>query len=561
MVIEEYGTAEMQFTNGIEMYIKQWLKNHIFIDGQIISNRLRLSWFENNYPDKLKEIIIDNNISIAENIYRIIHDIESATCLCGKSLSFISYKSGYSKYCSSKCANNDIVIREKIIVTCHQRYGGKSPANSLQVRNKMKATTLERFGVENAFQSERSKIKNTNLIKFGVENVAHSAEIKEKKKRTCLERYGSETPFHSGEIRQKIVSNNLKKYGVENFKQSHISVETLEKLKDAEWLIQKNSGDELGMMEISKELDVSPSTVFKACQKLGIEIHRSYSSRFEREICDFLSSLGVKFKSRDKSVISPYELDVYIPEYNLAIEFDGLFWHSYDRPETKEEKFRHLNKTLLCKDKNIQLFHIFENEWIDPVKQDILKSMISGKLNKNKKIYARKCEIKKVIEDRDFLNNNHLQGFVGSNIKLGLFCNDELVSLMTFGKPRYNKNYHYELIRFCNKKYYTIIGGASRLFKYFIDNYGPESIISYADLRYSVGNMYDKLNMRYIWTSGPNYFYIKGINLYPRTRFQKKLLSKVLENFDPSLSESQNMFNNGYRRIWDCGNAVYEWEL
>ena len=211
---------------------------------------------------------------------------------------------------------------------------------------------------------------------------------------------------------------------------------------------------------------------------------------------------------------------------------------------------------LKCESKGIQLFNIFEHEDLD-----LWLSMINTKLNLNKKIYARKCIIKelKSQETKEFLDYNHIQGYISSKVNLGLYFEDELVSVMTFSKPRFNKNYEYELIRFCSKRNTSVIGGASKLWKYFVTKYNPKSVISYANRRFSNGEIYSKLGFELIGKTEPNYFYFKmsTTQLYSRVKFQKHKLSKLLDNFNPELSETENMFNNNYRRIFDCGNLKY----
>lgn len=199
------------------------------------------------------------------------------------------------------------------------------------------------------------------------------------------------------------------------------------------------------------------------------------------------------------------------------------------------------------------------------LKKHAWKSIILNKLQLSNKIYARKCIIKEINskDSKEFLNNNHLQGHINSSIKLGLFYENELISLMTFGKSRYNKKYEYELLRYCNKKYVSVVGGASRLFKYFIKSYFPKNIISYCDLRYGNGNLYENLGMKLLRVSKPNYYYFR-LNekiLYSRVKFQKHKLDNLLENFDSDLTEAENMFNHGFRRIWDSGNLVFEFKF
>ncbi len=226
----------------------------------------------------------------------------------------------------------------------------------------------------------------------------------------------------------------------------------------------------------------------------------------ELEICSFLDMNNIKYIQSDRSILGGKELDIYIPSHNLAIEFNGIYWHSEGMGKLKNY---HLNKTKGCYDKNIQLLHIFENEWIDPTKQSIWKSIILNKLGIcSRKIFTRKCQINEVDNKttKQFLLNNHLQGHTSSSVNIGLYYENELVSLMTFGKSRYNKNYQYELIRFCNKLNTLVIGGDSKIFKYFNKTHNPESIISYTDMRYSNGALYETLGFNRLKNSTPNYF-------------------------------------------------------
>ena len=172
-----------------------------------------------------------------------------------------------------------------------------------------------------------------------------------------------------------------------------------------------------------------------------------------------------------------------MPHKKLAIEFDGLYWHS---EETGKNKNYHLNKTELCEKQEIQLIHIFENEWL--TKQDIVKSRLKNLLGiYDKIVYSRKCEIKEVDSkiSKKFQDEYHIQGSVNSKISLGLYYQNKLISLMTFGKCRFDKKHEWELLRFCNKLGYHIPGSASKLLKYFEKTYKPISLVSYADRRWS----------------------------------------------------------------------------
>ena len=259
-----------------------------------------------------------------------------------------------------------------------------------------------------------------------------------------------------------------------------------------------------------------------------------------------------------RSIAKPYEVDIYLPDYNLAIEYNGLYWHS----EIYKKNDYHINKTELCEKNEIKLLQIFEDEWV--YKRDIVKSIIKNKLNINlNKIYARKCFIKEISNDsyRDFLNNNHIQGYVNTKIKLGLHYEGELVCVAGFDSNRklmgLNKQdgYH-ELIRFCNKLDFNIIGGFSKLLSHFIKNYEVKNLITYADRRYFDGKGYEKNGFKFIKNTSPNYWYINNDKREYRFKYRKDVLVK--EGFDSNKSEHQIMLERGIYRIYDCGNKKYE---
>lgn len=283
----------------------------------------------------------------------------------------------------------------------------------------------------------------------------------------------------------------------------------------------------------------------------------------EDEIMSFLQE-NYKGKiihiSESRKIIYPYELDFYIPELNLAIEYDGLYWHS-DNSGNKDRNY-HLMKTDMCEKQNITLVHIFENEWL--YKRDIVKSRLLYLLGiHGKKVYARKCDICEITqkESSNFLNENHIQGTCNAKINIALKYNNEIVSIMTFSKNRFRKNISdWELVRFCNKLNYVIPGAASKLLKYFELKYKPQKLISYADRRWSRGNLYNQLGFNFVKNTRPNYWYFKKpiTDLINRLSFQKHKLSKKLTTFNINKTEYENMLDNGYDRIYDCGNMLFE---
>ena len=284
-------------------------------------------------------------------------------------------------------------------------------------------------------------------------------------------------------------------------------------------------------------------------------------SNGEIEFSDFISSLEKNVTFEDRDVLNGKEIDLFLPERNIGFEFNGLYWHS----DSKKGKNYHLDKTNEAIRNNINLYHVFEDEWL--FKKEIVKSRIASLLGQTKnKIFARKCEVKKIssLELKNFLNSNHLQGNVSSKHRYGLYYNNELVSVMSFGHLRKNlgskgNEDEYELLRFCNKLNTAVVGGASKLLEFFIKDIKPNRIISYADRRWSNGNLYEKLGFKHIRNSKPNYFYVVGHNRENRFKYRKDILVK--QGYDPNKSERQIMQERGIYRIYDCGTMVFEMKL
>lgn len=294
----------------------------------------------------------------------------------------------------------------------------------------------------------------------------------------------------------------------------------------------------------------------KGCPVCGNNLSKS-----EDEINKFINELGIETIRKDKKLLNGLEIDIFVPTYNIGIEYNGLYWHS----NQFKDKNYHLEKTEICEKKNIRLIHIFEDEWKE--KKEIVKSMLCNVFMKTpNKIYARNCTIKNVKqrEKEEMLKASHIQGNVISPINIGLYYDDKLVSIMCFGKTRINlgskKNNdgEYELLRFCNKPYFNVVGGASRLFKYFIRKYDPKLITSYCDYRWSVGNLYKTLGFSLHRKSLPNYYYI--IDKHRENRFKYRKSELVKKGFDKNKTEKMIMEECGINRIYDCGTLVFKWK-
>ena len=311
-------------------------------------------------------------------------------------------------------------------------------------------------------------------------------------------------------------------------------------------------------LECGRDFDIEANSFLSG--KHGCPYHNCNASTKEKEISEFLTSIGVENITNDRKVLDGHELDIYVPKCNVAVEFDGIFWHN----ELYKGERYHLDKTNKCNEKGIRLIHIFEDEWI--YKKEIWKSMLRNIFGKTEnRIFARKCEIREVDSQTAclFLEDNHIQGKCGSSIRYGLYYNDELVSLMTFGKTRHfigNGSHEYELLRFCNKLNTNVVGGASKLFKHFVDTNKPNNIVSYADRRWSNGRLYDVLGFTLYNVSDPNYYYVIDNKRRNRFNFRKSVLVEKYE-CPNDMSEREFCKSKGWWRIYDCGAFCYEWNV
>ncbi len=392
---------------------------------------------------------------------------------------------------------------------------------------------------------------------------------------SCVSRYGIRFPEDYNEvITQRYVNKGKltiqQRYGVFPYALSKYSDEAQNVLTDSEKL-----------REFLLSIPDKDRTLSRCCYDLGVPDYllNSYISKYnidipiasklgsslEEQLRHTLDNWNVQYTRNTKKIIAPKEIDFYFENKNLGIEVNGNWAHSTTSsgkyvPISKDY---HRQKTRMCKDRNIRLIHLFEYEMSNAYSWHRLQRFLHDVICEPARFaYGRKLQIRLVDNDleREFLDYNHLQGYVGSRICLGLFDNDELVMLMSFGKPRYNTKYQWELLRLCTKHDVAVIGGAEKLFKYFVNNYSPNSIVSYCDLSKFEGKVYSKLGMKLVRESDSNYRWVKFNEVYSRYQTQKHKLPKLLGNtFDLSLSEADNMIKAGFVKIYDCGNAVYEW--
>ena len=445
-------------------------------------------------------------------------------------------------------------IREKKKATNLEKYGVEWAAQTSEVKEKSKQTCLEKYGVENGNQAKevREKTKQYFIDKYGVENYSQTAECKEKvaitwknkseedidkiltkRKNTNLEKYGAEYPQTTTEIKEKIRRTNLERYGKPSgFNYEKIKQTNLEKY------------------------GVAYTCLLPQCQNKGGMISK-INLRFKAK----LDELGIKNELEFRLENKSYDIKCD----NVLIEINPTFTHNSSKVEWKgkfkiepKEEGYHQEKTIIANKNGYRCIHIWD--WDD---EDKLLEMLKEK----KTLYARNLIIGKVSkkDTTSFLEKYHLQNSCnGQEICLGLYKNSELIEIMTFGKPRYNKHYEWELLRLCTKSEYKVVGGAEKLFKYFIKQYNPKSIISYCDNSKFSGNVYLKLGMKLKTFGQPSkhWFNIFTFRHITDNLLRQRGYSQLHKDTIHQKGESNEllMLENGYLEMYDCGQSTYTWK-
>lgn len=282
------------------------------------------------------------------------------------------------------------------------------------------------------------------------------------------------------------------------------------------------------------------------------------TSKAEKEIAESLGNLGISgWTTNRRDVIRPLEIDLYNEGLKLAVEINGEYWHTERRGK---DKTYHENKRKMCADKGIMLLQFGWKEWV--LKRAIVESMIAVKSGAaQRRIFARKCKIADLSnkDAEDFCNANHLKGWASASIRKGLFADGELVAVATFAKSRFDSKHDLECVRLCAKLNTHVVGAAGKLFGSL-----PKGmrLLTYADKRHGVGNVYKQIGMECIGETACGYVWVNdyGKDIKSRYECQKHKLAKWLPGFDPAKTEVENMEAAGYSRLWDCGNVIYSKE-
>jgi very-short-patch-repair endonuclease len=572
---------------------------------------------------KLKQWVIEwgeknHTRSFSESLFCIHHNLTPPQCECGELRLFNTFVLGYRRFCGIRCSykasHQSATMRahwgdnpdskkqmlEKKAVTLTERYGVDNPRLIPASVDKIKATNVQRYGVEFALTSQvvMQKIKHTLQQNHGVDYPFQSAEIRQKGKNTFEEnhgftndmriarqafrdgnqglnpfqvpliqdaitdtmhqRYGVAHPSNCPTIRQRAIDTLLQNHGVNNPAQLHIDKELyaiLNSPKEFTELLMTMS-----LRDICEKYTVNRSLIYRYHTLYELDIiKKPVRSAYEEDIARILTDLGLVFQRNTTALCAPLQVDFYLPEHKLAIEFNGLYWHS-ERSGKKDARYHQL-KTIACRNKGVQLITIFEDEWLTRP-QVIINHLTNLCGLTTQVIGARKLTItscKFTAEVKDFLNRNHIQGAppVASYVMAARYC-DTLVAVFLLRKV---DSHTQEIVRYCVDTQYSVPGAFSRFVARCKKIDGLEKLTTIADLRWSYGRLYNTTGFRLASEIKPDYAYTDYHTREHKFNFRKNNIARRFGIDITGKTERQLTTELGYDRIWDCGKQKWVYDI
>ena len=476
-------------------------------------------------------IAFSHNITIKTYYDSFLKTDNEGICpVCGNETTFNrSLNRGYLKFCSTKCAQTSKETRNKQKDTNLQKYGNICPIQN----DKIKAKVIEKFKLKYNTDCPlknsdiRAKINDTVYKKYGTTSTACISYVRNKMVKTyklgILEKYNNE-------LKQNIDILDINEYNVQ------FKCNTCNKISDLNYKTFR-----------ARYIQNAPICPICNPLKTGISIGETSLLTYIKTIFNGTILTNIY------NIIYPFELDIYLPDKNIAFEYDGLYWHN----ELNKDSLYHLNKTKLCENNNIRLIHIFEDEWIH--KQNIVKSYIKEFLGLNETIPAESCIIKNITQEisDEFLNVNHILGYYNATNRYGLYYNNELVSVMLINISENNKG-SCEIIRYCNKLNTHISNGLSKLFYNFINEHTEIYKISFLmDRRWPNEKLYENLGFIKNNSILPDYYYVIDDTRHNKYEFFNK---EKITDCEYNTMIHKNMLDKKIYKIYDCGNIEFIWK-
>lgn len=531
----------------------------------------------------------------------VCYEDHYATCeVCNKQFKIQDFNYP-SRTCSTEC--RAILRRRNAEATSLERYGVRNAGYTPESKAKIEATNLAKYGNKHYFASETAKSHNREvwLDHYGVDNPQKSKEIREKSQQTCLEKYGDKSVFGANSsIRKAVESKNIEQYGVANLgglpssleksKQTQLAkygkpfytqteeyrekyiktclakygtthhthseafkkhcIESSRKKYGVDWPMQSDEVKQALSGSCMKKYGVPWYCMLPQVREANHSIHSKTNERFG----ELLSANSIEFTEEYR--IEDRLYDFRINNTNILLEIDPTPTHTtadgYFAPTPWDYQYK---KSQLAIKNGFWCIHIFD--WDDPAK-------IVNLLNPNKsKIYARNTTLREVSrnECKQFLDQYHLQGTCNNQSKrFGLYFQDNLIQIMTFGSPRYNSGYQFELLRLCTDPNYIVVGGSEKLFSHFCKQYNPKSIISYCDNAKFQGTVYSKLGFDLHDCGTPTKVWSKNKNYITDNLLRQRGYDQLFNtNYGKGSSNEKLMLQHNWLPIYNCGQSVYTW--
>ena len=570
---------------------------------EFINNKLKKSngqlkplpadkWWSSNNAAGIKEFIFASTSFLGEcswpqRLWHILNNQLSPTkcnnSVCSNSTSWSTQSSSYSLYCSKQCATRSDERKAKFAATCLERYGTTAPAASQAVQRKRRANSIEKHGVDHPSKTDSVKksIKQAFVNKYGVDNPAKVPEVYERIRATNVERYGVEIPIQNDSVLAKRTATNFELYGaasptqnstvrakqidtlretwgVDNIKYRNIPTHVVESLQNKNKFLELVSGKYMSDVVSETGLDITTLYKYVAQYDCASAMLKDYGrSSLERDLEAWLTSKNIEFETSNRSVIAPRELDFYLPKHKLAIEINGVYYHS---EQFGKDKYYHYNKWKQCADQGITLLTYFDDDIVRAYNVIKSKILYLTKTSSFTKIGGRNLTIgtPSVSEERAFFTANHIQGFLNNrNATVGAYYNGQLVAAMCFT----NRSACVEITRFAVDLRYNIAGAFSKLLQSYITSTNYKgTIVSFSDNCHSNGALYKTAGFTLDKHVEPCYYYThRGAARENRQRYMKDKIARRWPHVDMSLTEHAIMQSLNYQRVWDCGKI--KWTL
>lgn len=562
------------YTTGSEVYMSNKKK----IQELVKKHPKHFSQMIKRSPELMECIDRCEGNTIAEKVYRLLNPQDESICKYGNGKKFYSMTDGY-RYCGKsslcQCAKESVSFKVSLSKNSY------SKDKKEEIQEKAKQTLLQKYGVTNAGQTPHArknhkavyenparvekisqKVANTKKSKYGHSSYNNRSKAKE----TCNIKYGIDNPMQNADIAKKSANKRKSMYDPTAIRESNYK-----RITEG---IQKNFNLEvLTPMEDYVGVASRPEWHFRCCDcghtfnkrfdyaslPRCLVCHPSptyYKSKQELQLLDFVkSAYDGNVISGDRQIINPFEVDIFLPEKKLAIEYCGLYWHSEN--SSGKGRLYHRKKLDMLMEQDVQLITVFSDEYEE--KKDIVHRMISNKIGCDDRIVlnARQCTSCLVSKEeaKSFHDQHHIQGYAkNSKLHLALEYENKCVMMMSFKNI---KNKQWELVRMSSSD--RVRGGASKLFTYFIKNYNPVSVLTFADLRWSQGKVYENMGFSLDGNVPPMQSYV--IDYQKRVSKRALSKSKLVENgHDATLSEWQILQSVNIDRIWDCGKKRFVWK-